>query len=108
LITVTGAVADKMFGFVGTLAVIVVDPMDRPDTGTVTEVAPAGIITVAGTVATPVALELRLTVKPPAGAAPDRVSVRLPGCGGPQAMSIVGAVPKLNCAVTVTVPLPDV
>jgi hypothetical protein len=42
-----------------------------------TVVEPAVNVAVAGTVATNVLLELRLTVNPPVGAAPDKVSVIL-------------------------------
>lgn len=52
-------------------------PGVTPVTGTVTVVCPAGIVTVDGTVATPVALEEMLNTIPPAGAGPDNVSVRL-------------------------------
>jgi hypothetical protein len=70
--TVTLAVAFPKFGV---LAVIVTDPGDTPPTGTATLVAPAANVTVEYTAATPVLLELRLAVSP-AGAGPDRFSVR--------------------------------
>jgi hypothetical protein len=70
--TVTLAVAFPKFGV---LAVIVAEPCATPVTGTFTLVAPAANVTVAGSVATPVLLELRLAVNPP-GADPDRFSVR--------------------------------
>src|ERR1017187_363767 len=76
--TVTLAVAGSM---PVALAVIVTGPppIATPVTVTVALVAPAAKFTVAGTVATPVALEFRLTVKPPAGAFPVvRLSVRVP------------------------------
>ena len=73
--TVTLAVALAM---PGALAVIVAEPGPTPVTGTGTLVAPAANVTVGGTLATAVLLELRLTVKPPAAAGPDRFSVRLP------------------------------
>ncbi len=56
---------------------IVAVPAPTAVTGTFTLVAPAANVTVAGTVATPVLLELRLAVSP-ALAAPDRFSVRVP------------------------------
>src|ERR1700736_6527100 len=59
----------------GVLAVIVADPGVTPVTGTVTLVAPAANVTVAGTVATPVLLELRLAVSP-AVAPADRFKVK--------------------------------
>ena len=50
-------------------------PGATPVTGTLTLVAPAEKVTVEGTMATAVLAELRLTVKPLAGAGPDRLSV---------------------------------
>lgn len=74
VVTVTFAVASVKFGaWARTTAV----PGVTPVTGTVTVVCPAGIVTVDGTVATPVALEEMLNAIPPAGAGPDNVSVRL-------------------------------
>ncbi len=70
--TVTLAVALAMFG---ALAVIVTAPAATPVTGTDTLVVPVPKLTVAGTVATVVSLELRFTVSP-AGAGADRFSVR--------------------------------
>ena len=55
---------------------IVVAPALTPVTGTVTVVAFAAIVTVAGTVAVAVEEELMLTVNPPGGAGPDKVRVR--------------------------------
>jgi hypothetical protein len=71
--TVTLAVAVPKFGV---LAVIVAEPCATPATVTLTLLAPAAKVTVAGTVATPVLLELRLAVSPPAGAIPDRFNVK--------------------------------
>jgi len=71
--TVTLAVAFPKFGV---LAAIVADPGAIPVTGTLTLAPPAAIATVAGTVATLVLLEFRLTVRPPTGAADDRFRVR--------------------------------
>jgi hypothetical protein len=71
--TVTLTVA---LGIPVALAEMVADPPATPVTGTATLVAFAPKLTVAGTVATPVLLELRLIVKPPAGAGDERFSVR--------------------------------
>jgi hypothetical protein len=60
--------------------VIVAVPDETLVTGTGTLVAPAARDTVAGTVATPVALEVRFTVRPPAGAGDASVSVRFWVC----------------------------
>ena len=60
------------------LAVIVAWPVPAPVTGMVTLVAPAGMTTDDGTEATAVLLEPRVTVRPPAGAAPDNVRVKVP------------------------------
>jgi hypothetical protein len=57
--------------------VIVAVPAPTAVTGTLTLVTPTANVTVAGTFATPVLLELRLAVSP-ALAAPDRFSVRVP------------------------------
>ena len=58
------------------LACIVAVPGTTPVTATAAVVALAANVTVAGTVAIDVLLELKLTVSPPAGAGPERVSVR--------------------------------
>src|SRR3954453_20732678 len=71
--TVTLAVDSAMLA---ALARIVVVPAPNPVTGTVALVAPAANDTVAGTVATPVLSDLRLTVTPTAGAGADKVNVR--------------------------------
>jgi hypothetical protein len=71
--TVTFAVADTRLA---PLARITVDPGATPVTGTVVVVAEGANTAVAGTVATPVLSEARLTIKPPAGAGADNVSVR--------------------------------
>jgi hypothetical protein len=73
--TVTVTAAGGRFG-AAVLAVIVAGPKATVVTGTLVVVAPAANVTVAGTVATFVAFETRLIVKPPAGAAPDSVNVR--------------------------------
>jgi len=72
-VTVRVSVALGIFG--EEPAVIVVLPAATPVTANVVEVAPAANVTVAGTVATPVLLEVRLTVTPPVGAAADSVRV---------------------------------
>src|SRR4051794_15118076 len=73
-VTVTAAVTSAKFGAVTRM---VADPTRTPETGMLTVVLPARIVTVGDpTVATPVLLELTLNVRPPTGAAPDRVSVR--------------------------------
>lgn len=71
-ITVTPVVA---LGMPAALAVMVTDPTATPVTGTGIVITFEAKLTVAGTVATPVLLELRLTVKP-AGTGADRFSVR--------------------------------
>ncbi len=84
---------------------MVADPTATPVTGTVTLVAPAGKLMVDGTVAVPVLSELRLMVKPAAGAAPDSVSVRF--CvDGPVMVMVEGV--KLTVAFTWTVCEPEV
>jgi hypothetical protein len=102
--TVTLAVA---LGMPVTLAVIVTGPPTAtPVTVTGTLVAPAAKLTVAGTVALLVSLELRLTVKPLAGACPPaRFSVRVPVL--PTTIDNGDPV-KFSVADTVTVPVPDV
>jgi len=74
LTTVTLAVASAMFGALA--RIVTGPPCATPVTGTGTLVEPAGITTVAGTVATPVLLELTFSVTPPAGAGAERVRVR--------------------------------
>ena len=71
-LTITLLMAVPKFGVV---AVIVHEPAPIPVTGTVTPPEFAEYVTVAGTVATLVSLELRLTVSPLAGAG-DRFNVR--------------------------------
>jgi hypothetical protein len=100
-VTVTVAVVSARFG--KELAWIVAVPAPTLVTGTLTLVALAGMVTVAGTVATFLLLELRLTVIPPAGAGDDRFSVRF--CvATPLIVRVVGE--KLRDAVTVTELLP--
>jgi hypothetical protein len=63
----------------GALAVMVAAPGAMPVTCTTALVAPAAKVTADGTVATPFALEARVMVRPPAGAAPPaRTRVRFP------------------------------
>ena len=68
-LTVTPAVALTTFA---PPPVMVADPGATPFTGTFTLVEFARNVTVAGTVATPVLLELTLMVNPPAGAGSER------------------------------------
>ena len=74
LTTVTFTVAPVRAGSEALLARIPVVPPATPVTGTLTLVAPAGKVTVEGTMATPVLPEFRLIVKPAAGAGPDRIA----------------------------------
>src|SRR5664280_2788092 len=101
--TVTLAVTSAMFGRL--LAWITAEPAATPVTGTLMVVAPWPKATVSGTVATPVLLELRLIVTPPAGAAAERVSVRF--CVIAPVMVRLGCV-KAMVALTCTAVLPDV
>ena len=71
-VTVTLAV---VLARLGELAVMVTDPAATPVTGTDKLVAPVPKLTVEGTVATVVSLEVRLTARP-AGAGADKFSVR--------------------------------
>ena len=72
--TVMVAVVSTMFG--RAFAWMIAVPTTPLVTGTITLVAFAAMLTVAGTVATDVLLELRLMVNPPAGAGPESVKVR--------------------------------
>jgi len=111
-VTVTLAVA---LARLVALAVMVTDPAVTPVTGTVTLVALAPMLTVAGVEATAALLELRLTDSPPAGAGADRFRVRfwvsappivrLPG----QKLMVVAEVPPdetSNCVLAVAYPGP--
>jgi hypothetical protein len=69
--TVTPRVVLGTFG-AKVLAVMVAGPKATAVTSTFTLVAPAAKLTLVGTVATLGALEIKLIVKPVAGAAPDR------------------------------------
>ena len=84
---------------------MVVVPGATPVTATIALVALAAKLTVAGTVAAPVLLELKLMVKPPAGAGADRFRVRF--CVAvPVIVRLVGE--KLAVAATCTLWLADV
>ena len=102
--TVTLAVA---LGMSCALAVIVVEPALTPCTATVAVVAFAAIDAVAGTFTMPPGLALRLTVSPPAGAGPDRVTVKFLD-SVPVSVRLAGV--KLSeavvCTVRVAVPYP--
>jgi hypothetical protein len=77
--TVAVAVAGLKMALMFALAVITAVPPATAVTGTCTLVAPAAKVTLAGTVARVGSLELRLAVKPPAGAwSPVRFSARVP------------------------------
>ena len=90
----------------GVIAVIVAEPGTRPVTTTFTLLAPAVNVTVGGTVATPVLLEFRLAIKPPAGAGPDRLSVKV--CEEPALIVRLGGEKELlpPPVSTCTCPLP--
>jgi hypothetical protein len=89
----------------GALAWITAVPNATPVTGTGTLVAPAVKETLTGTVATPGLKELTPTVRPPAGAGPDRFNVRF--CVvNPVIVRFCGE--KLIVAVTCTGALPEV
>jgi hypothetical protein len=105
-VTVTLAV---VLGMLPALAVIVADPAATPVTGTETVVAPVPKVTVAGTVATLVLLELRLTASPAAAGA-DKVRVRF--CVAvpeivrpPEKLIVVGVTvpPPVTCTVALAV-----
>ena len=87
------------------LAVIVAVPGATPVTGTVAVVPFAAMFTETGTVAAAVLLEVRPTVKPPAGAGPDSVTVRF--CVPVPVMVVLVGL-KLRLAVTATDPVADV
>src|SRR5437588_10813894 len=101
--TVIDAVVSAKFG--RELAWIVVVPSATPVTVTVALVALAAMVTVAGTVATPVLLELRFITTPPAGAGADKFSVRF-WVAVP--VLVPRAEERLAVAVTCTVWLADV
>jgi len=73
VVTVTFAVVSARLG---ALAWITAVPRDTPVTGTVTLLAPAAKETLNGTVATPGLAELSPTVRPEAGAGPDKFRVK--------------------------------
>lgn len=86
LCTVTLAVALTTLAALE-LAVMTADPAATPVTGTLTLVAPWGIVTELGTVAAAVLLERSVIATPPAGAAAERLSVAF--CVAPAASPIV-------------------
>jgi hypothetical protein len=73
-LTVTFAVVSVRLG--SALAWITAEPVPTPFTGTVTLVALATKVTLAGTVAVVVSEEVKAIVKPLLGAGPERFSVR--------------------------------
>ena len=79
-------------------------PTATPVTGTFTLVVPCAKVTLAGAVATAVLLEFRLTVRPPAGAGPERLSERF--CVAPGRM-VTGPDGKPIVVVTWTCWLAD-
>lgn len=78
------------------------EPAEMLVTGTLTVVEPPMMVVLAGTVATPVLLELRLTITPPVGAGDERFSVKF--CVVIPLIVRVGGV-KLSDAVTCTEPV---
>lgn len=98
------ALALATFG-VPALAVRVELPAPTPETSTATSVVFCAIVTLAGIVAAEVLLELRLIVKPPAGAGEDKRSTTF--CEPPAPMVISDGT-KLRVAPTVTVLLSPV
>jgi hypothetical protein len=109
---VTTVILDVAFGIFGVkvLAVITVDPKLFAATWTVALVDPCAIVTVAGTVATAVLLETRLKVRPPAGAAAERLSGRL-RVARPVMVALLWpkAIVALTCtvALALVMPVPD-
>jgi hypothetical protein len=75
-LTATTVTLPLATGMLTAEAVMTAAPGATPVTGTLAVVAPVVKVTVAGTVATPVALEDRFTVRPPACAGPLRTRVR--------------------------------
>jgi hypothetical protein len=100
--TVTVAVVSGIAG--SELAWITVVPSETPVTATLALTAFAAIVTLAGAVATPVLLELRLNVTPPAGAGDDKTNVRncveVPGTDSVDGEKTADPV-TCNCCVTV-------
>jgi hypothetical protein len=87
------------------VAVTVADPAVTPVIGTLTEVAPVEKETVVGTVAAPVLLEFKLTLRPPDGAGDDRVKARF--CVAP-AISVrvfCGKLSEFKTCTTVLAPV---
>jgi hypothetical protein len=102
-VTVTLALAVPKLGV---MAMIVAEPCARPVTTTFTLLAPAANVTVGSTVATPVLLELSVAINPPAGASPDRFSVKV--CEEPALIVRLGGEKELlpPPVSTCTCPLP--
>ena len=91
---------------VGTgVAVIVEGPGATEVINTFAEVAPAAIVTLAGTVATPVLLDVRFTLRPPAGAADEMFNATF--CVFTPVIVTVGEA-NVSVVVTFTAALPDV
>jgi hypothetical protein len=103
-VTVTLAVAGVTFGALA-VAVIVADPAAPAVTGTLTVVAPAGILALPATPATPGLLDASVTLSPPAGAAEESASVNW-FAPGPLNVTVDGE--KLSAPDTCTVWLADV
>lgn len=93
--TMTVALASVMLGELA-LAVIEADPAATPVTGTLALAVPAGIVTLAGTVATPVLFESRPTMRF-VGVTADRLSVKF-WTAAASIFRLGGA--KLNAAFT--------
>src|SRR5262249_48666982 len=99
--TVMFAVVSAIFG--SALAWMTAVPALTPVTGTLTGLAPPANGAVRPTVATAVLLELRLTLSPPAGAGPERFSVRLVV---PPGATVADVGENAIVAVTCTEPVP--
>jgi len=106
IVAVRAAFTFTVAGVTVTLAAVapmVVVPPPTPVTGMLTVVVPCAMVTVAGTVATPVLEELTLKVTPPVGALAERVRVRF-WVAVP--VMVVGVGVIVAVAVTFTVPVP--
>src|SRR3712207_2022096 len=83
---------------------MVAEPATSPVTGTLTDVPPAGPVTLGGTVATEGLLELRFIVMPPPEAGPDRCNVSV--CDPPAPIvTEVGEKLMLEATITAWMPL---
>jgi hypothetical protein len=103
-VTVTAAVA---FGMPVAPAVIVAAPAATPVTGTAMLFVPVGTVTDSGTAATPVLLELRVTLNPLAPAGGAIVSVRfcvlapvIVRLDGVKLIAATGGPPEVTCTCT--------